>query len=122
MNRKTIIKQIRRKFYSCVWFSTTTGIRLTRLRSYLAGKLSDQTAMAFEMELYEAMKQEFNHPLYITQTQREHIRQRIAINYVTRRAFCQRHKKFNEVWVSNIINGRKKRKDQKYNELLRVLG
>lgn len=122
MNKKTTLKHIRQKFHNCVWFSTVTGVKLSRLRSYFGGKLTRETEIEFELELYAAMGKSFVHPLYITPEERERIRQRIAVGYKSNRAFCQQHKKFNQVWVSNIITGRKKRKDQKFNELMRVLG
>jgi hypothetical protein len=57
----------------------------------------------------------------INEPDRESIRICILTNFRSATAFCKKHKKFDNVYVSNIISGRLKLSTPKYRKLVSVL-
>lgn len=58
---------------------------------------------------------------HISDSEREAIRRCVVIHFKTHTAFCEENPKYDEVYLSNIINGKLKRVTTKYGGFLDLL-
>jgi len=123
MKQIQILKsRIREKFGTVRRFAELSGIPETQLRYLLSGKMEVKKADNLMSEIKSKLNLKPKpDPRYLGPEVRESIRRRIAVEYRSVRRFCNQYPEFSPVLISNIITGRKKRKDEKIDRIISVL-
>ena len=123
MKQIQILKsRIREKFGTVRRFAELSGIPETQLRYLLSGKMEVKKADNLMSEIKSKLNLKPKpDPRYLGPEVRESIRRRIVVEYRSVRRFCTQHPEFTPVLISNIITGRKKRKDEKIDRIISVL-
>lgn len=124
MNRIAEIKKLMKdKFGTIRRFSELSGIPEKNLRNFFSGKLAMSTIEKLSTDLIEQINQTpvEENPNTVGQLDKEFIRGGISIKYKSIREFCRMHPKFKPVMVSNILTGRRKKRDGKVKEIIGLL-
>ena len=123
MKQIQILKsRIREKFGTVRRFAELSGIPETQLRYLLSGKMEVKKADNLMSEIKSKLNLKPKpDPRYLGPEVRESIRRRIVVEYRSVRRFCNQYPEFTPVLISNIITGRKKRKDEKIDRIISVL-
>lgn len=114
--------RIREKFGTLRRFAELSGIPENQLRYLFSGKMEINKAdnLMSEIKSKLTLKPKPD-PRYLGPEVRESIRRRIVVEFRSVRRFCNQYPEFTPVLISNIITGRKKRKDEKIDRIISVL-
>lgn len=118
--------RIRKQHGTIREFCRVSGMPEKNVRHFLTGKMNHESstimnaAIIMVLRKFKGMK--IQNPFMITENQRESIRQNIMVRHKSVRQFCQKHPRFTNVFVSNVITGRRKKIDKRVVELIKISG
>ncbi|MHA2009945.1 MAG: hypothetical protein ACW980_21740 [Promethearchaeota archaeon] len=121
IDRKKLKKDIHSKFGSLTNFSKITHtnyndlLRILNSSNFSGEEIHDIQFKYLEFDTDGGIEG------YINDSDRESIRICIAINYKSYTSFCDDNPNYDEVYLSNIINGKLKKITTKYGGLLDLL-
>lgn len=122
---KSIEKQkttIKFKFKTLQRFISITGLDPKKAKSYFAGRMAHDDVDAFELTIKTLIKEtKSNHDLsIIDDTTRMSIWRMIKWHYRTLKSFSIEYPEFPQSYLTRVFNGKKIRRDQRFNDLLQV--
>lgn len=122
---KSIEKQkttIKYKFKTLQRFIMITGLDPKKAQSYFAGRMSQDHVDAFGWTIQTLIKEtKSNHDLsIIDDTTRMSIWRMIKWHYRTLKSFSIHFPEFPQSYLTRVFNGKKIRRDQRFNDLLQV--
>lgn len=121
IDRVKLKKDIHRKFGSLTNFSKLSQtnyndlLRILNTRSFTGDEIHDIRRKYVEHDPSEGIEG------HISDSERDAIRICVAVNFKSYTAFCEENPKYDEVYLSNIINGKLKRVTTKYGGFLDLL-
>lgn len=119
MNKKEILKdKIIRKFKTISNFCSLTNLPYIKTRIIL-NEDNDEFFNSIE-KAYNSINVAENHGL-IKEVDRNAIDRCIKDNFKNKAKFSEKHKEFNQVYISNIIGGRLTDETKKYIKLVEIL-
>lgn len=125
MTRTPIDKQkrtIKSKFKTLQRFIMITGLDPKKAQSYFAGRMAQDDVDDFQLTIQTLIKEtKSNHDLsIIDDTTRMSIWRMIKWHYRTLKSFSIEYPEFPQSYLTRIFNGKKIRRDQRFNDLLQV--
>jgi len=111
--------RIKAKFRTLRNFSTASGIAYTEMNKFFGKKMSKLKIDDFARQLENALQSTtFSEgEKYIQPLDREYVRAKIAVNYKNYNNFILDNPMFSKSFVSNVINGKRMRNDDRYQRL-----
>jgi hypothetical protein len=122
---KSIEKQkttIKSKFKTLQRFIMITGLDHKKAQSYFAGRMAQDDVDDFQLTIKTLIKEtKSNHDLsIIDDTTRMSIWRMIKWHYRTLKSFSIEYPEFPQSYLTRVFNGKKIRRDQRFNDLLQV--
>lgn len=116
---KEIKTRIKAKFRTLRNFSAASGIAYTDMNKFFGRKMAKLKVDDFAKLLNEKLDvTEFTEgEKYILPVDREYVRAKIAVNYRNYNNFIADNPMFSKSFVSNVINGKRMRNDDRYQRL-----
>lgn len=121
--KKALKADIRKKYGSMYNFCKIASISYSKLNMFFVGRLRKES----EEKMYNEVKVLVDSLLnqmanqIMTEDERKNIRGIIFSKFKNVRTFCLDHDEFSVTFVSKIINGQRRKKDEKYNKFLEVI-
>ena len=121
--KNTLKANIRSKYGSMHNFCKIAGISYSRMNMFFVGRLRKDT----EEKMYNDVKVLVDSLLnqmvnqIMTEQERKSIRGIIFSKFKNVRTFCLDHDEFSITFVSKIVNGQRRKKDEKYERFLSVI-
>lgn len=118
-DRKNLKSRIKDKFKTLKNFSLASGLDYKLINKFFGCKMAksriDDFAKLLENLLVETPY--LGNPQEINSYDREYIRAKIVLNYRSYNQFLSDNPSFSKPFISNVINGKRTRKDDRYNRL-----
>lgn len=118
-DKKDLKARIKSKFKTLKKFSIDSEVDYKLINKFFGCKMAktkiDEFAKLLETRLVETPVK--GNPQEISPFDREYIRTRIVLNYKSYNQFLNDNPSFSKPFISNIINGKRMRKDDRFNRL-----
>lgn len=121
--KKALKADIRKKYGSMYNFCKIASISYSKLNMFFVGRMRKQAEEKMYNEVRILVDTLLNQMANQTMTEeeRKHIRGLMFSKFKNVRTFCLDHDEFSITFVSKIINGQRRKKDEKYNKFLEVI-
>lgn len=121
--RESLKKRIKAKFKTLKNFSDSTGYSYKDLNNFFAGRIGQQMVDDKYKILNQLLMDTKPVPdtKIITGSERELIRVQIAVNYKNVTRFIEKNPGFTKTFISNVINGRRIRVDNRFQRLQKLV-
>lgn len=112
--------KIKKKFGTIRRFCQTNGLNYTRVINILNERVKNPTYLS-DMKFLISNTNPKHRDDIIYAKDSERARTLLFLNWKSATSFCSKHKQFHPVFISHVLNGKKKRKDKRFNDLMKVL-
>lgn len=118
-----IKKKIKSKFRTIRRFIEVSGLERKRIEAFLSGRMASNQKDEWRSRIIEKIDQiePEEDPRLISDREREWIRMMILIHWNSMANFSREEPEFSPIFLSNLINGRRRLKDEKIKTLLLVI-
>ena len=117
---KSLKEQIKNKFGTVRHFCNSSGLKYQKVINVINSRVLDKTYIS-DLKFYIKNCDPNHRPDVIDTNDRERIRKMLYLNHKTMKAFCQKHREFSPVFLSNVINGKRKKRDARFKRLHKIL-
>lgn len=122
MKQTKLKKAIKEKFGSVYHFANVTGLSYWQTTNTLNGRISERNASDFLSTIEDKLTTtEAKNEKVIKPEEREFVRLLLVAKFKSLKNFCEKNPKFSLTFVSNVINGRRKRRDPRFENLLKKI-
>jgi len=119
MKQSKLKKAIKDKFGSVDQFCKLSGLSYWATINVLNGRISkDKTPDLIDQIKIKLNSVEASNEKLIKDEEREFVRIMLISKFKSMKNFCEKNPKFSLTFVSNVINGRRKKRDQRFQNLL----
>lgn len=121
--KKALKADIRKKYGSMYNFCKIASISYSKLNMFFVGRMRKQAEEKMYNEVRALVDTLLNQMANQTMTEeeRKNIRGIIFSKFKNVRTFCLDHDEFSITFVSKVVNGQRRKKDEKYERFLSVI-